>query len=315
MQRSESINEIAAALAKAQAVIVAAEKNAENPHFKSNYADLAAVWNACRLPLSKNGLSITQVHVNEGQGVILESLLMHSSGQWILSRLPLMMLKQDMQGLGSATTYARRYALAAMAGVAQEDDDGNGAGQANARSSARPPQSRAEAPSGPQASSKPAGATNGPKPKEQPTAGPQAPGPLPGPGPGGPDVRGANVPWVVTKDKVDILQRAATARGWSKADLGMYLTQRWKRENVTKLTREEYNTFLSLVSTYDPLKAAEQLAELQAKEPQGGAGAPSATQAAEVPPPTEADAPPPVVDQPRYEEHGEFATGNPQLKK
>lgn len=125
MEKSENINEIAAALAKAQAEIRGAIKSKSNPYFKSNYADLACVWDACRDPLSKNGLSVVQTPETCDEGVALSTLLMHSSGQWIQSTYRMPIAKKDPQAVGSALTYSRRYALAAIVGIAQEDDDGN----------------------------------------------------------------------------------------------------------------------------------------------------------------------------------------------
>lgn len=123
MNKSEQINELAAALAKAQGVMEGAKKDAENPFFKSNYADLASVWDACRKPLSDNGLSIVQL-VNDK---LLETILMHASGQWVRSTVPLNPVKNDPQGLGSCISYMRRYSLAAMVGVYQVDDDAEAA--------------------------------------------------------------------------------------------------------------------------------------------------------------------------------------------
>lgn len=125
--KSEQINELGAALAKAQGEIEAATKNAQNPHFRNTYADLAAVWDACRAPLSKNGLSVIQTVETDEDGFCLVTTLCHSSGQWIDSRMHLLLTKQDMQGLGSAITYARRYSLASIVGIAQEEDDAEGA--------------------------------------------------------------------------------------------------------------------------------------------------------------------------------------------
>ena len=127
MKTSEATNELSAAAAKANAEIKNAVKDANNPHFKNDYASLASVLDAVREPLSKNGLSVIQAtKIGEGGEFILETRLTHSSGQWIESEMPLILGKSDMQGLGSAITYARRYALAAMIGVAQADDDGEG---------------------------------------------------------------------------------------------------------------------------------------------------------------------------------------------
>jgi hypothetical protein len=145
MRTSESINELATALAKAQAEITDAVKDASNPHFRNDYASLASVLEAVRAPLSKNGLGILQATKITSDGMILVSRLTHSSGQWVESETPLMMTKQDMQGLGSAITYARRYAVACMCGVSQVDDDGEGsagrnagAGQQNANTTVPP---------------------------------------------------------------------------------------------------------------------------------------------------------------------------------
>lgn len=127
MTHSETINEIATAMAKAQAEIEGAKKDSTNPHFKSSYADLASVWDACRKALTANGLSVVQGPVSDEGRVGVTTMLMHSSGQWIESTLFMRPTKDDPQGAGSCLTYARRYALAAMVGVAPEDDDGNAA--------------------------------------------------------------------------------------------------------------------------------------------------------------------------------------------
>lgn len=128
MEKSETINELASALAKAQGEMKPALMNRINPFFKNKYADLQSVWDAIRSCFSKNGLSITQtVHTDEKGSYLLTGLL-HSSGQWILSSIKLNPVKQDPQGLGSAISYARRYALSAIAGVcSDEDDDANAA--------------------------------------------------------------------------------------------------------------------------------------------------------------------------------------------
>lgn len=129
MKTSQEINHLAGALAKAQAAISKAEKNSENPHFRSSYADLGAIWDACREPLTLNGLSITQwVSSQEGERGLI-TMLMHSSGQFISSFFPFIIEKPTMQGLGSAISYAKRYSLMAAIGIAEADDDGNEASQ------------------------------------------------------------------------------------------------------------------------------------------------------------------------------------------
>lgn len=124
---SDSIAALAGALAKAQGKIEGAAKDSANPFFKSKYADLASVWEACRVHLSVNGLSVIQTTSDSDRGVTVITTLAHSSGEWIRGYLTLKPVKDDPQGAGSAITYARRYALAAMVGVAPEDDDGNAA--------------------------------------------------------------------------------------------------------------------------------------------------------------------------------------------
>ena len=127
MQTSENINELATALAKAQAKIEGATKDKNNPAFKSKYADLSSVWDACRQSLTDNGLSVVQVAEGDGTQATIVTRLMHASGQWIEGTLIVRPAKTDAQGIGSAITYARRYALASMVGVCPEDDDGNAA--------------------------------------------------------------------------------------------------------------------------------------------------------------------------------------------
>ncbi len=125
--QTESIEKLAAALAKAQGEIGSAAKNAENPHFRSKYADLASVVEAIREPFALNGLAYQQPYRNIDGQLSIVTRIIHASGQWVEDDgVPLLLSKQDMQGIGSASTYARRYGLMAAAGVAPaEDDDGN----------------------------------------------------------------------------------------------------------------------------------------------------------------------------------------------
>jgi hypothetical protein len=129
IERSESIKELATALAKAQAALRPAVKDALNPHFKSKYADLGAVWEACREPLSTNGLSVVQLPADcEAGRLALTTMLLHSSGEYLSTTYSLKLQQDTAHGAGSALTYLRRYALAALVGVvADEDDDGNSA--------------------------------------------------------------------------------------------------------------------------------------------------------------------------------------------
>lgn len=127
MYKSETIGAISKALSIAQGKIENASKNAANPHFKSKYADLAEVLNTIRPVFSECGLSYVQFPSYCDGIAHVDTLLMHESGEWISNTSSAPVTKQDAQGVGSATTYLRRYSLAAMAGIAQEDDDANSA--------------------------------------------------------------------------------------------------------------------------------------------------------------------------------------------
>lgn len=142
MQTSDTIAALAEALSKAQAQIEGAVKGRENSHFRNKYADLSSVWDACRAALTDNGLSVVQApgEIVEGR-MALTTRLLHKSGEWIEDRLTIPLAKVDAQAYGSATTYARRYALAAFVGVAPEDDDGNAA---TAASKAAPQEPKVE---------------------------------------------------------------------------------------------------------------------------------------------------------------------------
>lgn len=138
---SESIGKLAEALSKAQGEMGAAKKDTTNTYFKSKYADLAAVWDACRGPLSKNGLSVVQTLeiLPTTTHTVLVTMLLHSSGEWVSGTYPVNPVKHDPQGFGSATTYARRYSLMAIVGIAPEDDDGEAAqGREERRPDAKP---------------------------------------------------------------------------------------------------------------------------------------------------------------------------------
>lgn len=125
MTQSEQINELAAALSKAQGEMQAAIKDKINPFFKSSYADLGSVWDAARPVLSKYGLCVMQTTELISDRIVMVTTLAHTSGQWMKSYLPLNPAKNDSQGIGAAITYLRRYSLSAIVGVVcDEDDDG-----------------------------------------------------------------------------------------------------------------------------------------------------------------------------------------------
>lgn len=134
MKTSEKIDLIAPALLAAQKEINNASKDAKNPHFRSSYASLGSVIEAIKEPCNKHNIVILQTLAEGETGLHLSTRAIHSSGQWIedtaFSPLP----KADPQGVGSATTYLRRYSLAALMCITQEDDDGNAASAGVTRS-------------------------------------------------------------------------------------------------------------------------------------------------------------------------------------
>lgn len=144
MLKSESIAALAAALSAVQGEIENAGKNSTNPHLKSRYADLAEILNTVRPVLSKHGLAVSQ-HPAFSDGMVhVETMLMHKSGEFISSTISTPVQKSDAQGVGSATTYARRYSLAAIVGLSQEDDDGHSASQQRKNGNGGPQQAQKE---------------------------------------------------------------------------------------------------------------------------------------------------------------------------
>ncbi len=127
MLKSESIAALAKAIALSQLHVENALKSSTNPHFKSKYADLAEILNTVRPVFSANSIAIVQTPTFESGVASVETMLCHESGEFISSVCSSPVSKQDAQGIGSAITYLRRYSLAAMCGIAQEDDDGQNA--------------------------------------------------------------------------------------------------------------------------------------------------------------------------------------------
>jgi hypothetical protein len=128
------MKQIASALVKAQQAFGPALKTSVNPHFRSKYADLAAVVEAVIDGLNKNGIYLTQLTHECDNGVIVETMLIHESGETLSGgKLHVPASKQDAQGYGSALSYARRYSLMAITGIAPEDDDGNAASKTKMR--------------------------------------------------------------------------------------------------------------------------------------------------------------------------------------
>ena len=133
MKTSDTINELAGALAKAQAVIGNAHFNRTNPHFKSKFADLASVRDTITPALAANGIAVVQMTSVGDGAVIVHTRLMHSSGQWIESEYPIINDTAKPQAMGSALSYARRYSLSAICNIASEDDDDGNEAQEHGR--------------------------------------------------------------------------------------------------------------------------------------------------------------------------------------
>lgn len=128
MEMSESIVDLAKALTVLQGQLKTVPKDKVNPVHKSKYADLSAIWEMCRKPLADNGLGLVQTTEIAENNVILETTLLHSSGQWLRGKLSLNPAKLDPQGVGSSMTYGRRYAMCALLGIAADEDDDGGGG-------------------------------------------------------------------------------------------------------------------------------------------------------------------------------------------
>jgi len=133
MKLSESIVKIIPALLRAQKNIGAAKKESDNPFFKSKYADLGSVMEACKKPLNDEGIVVVQspkLSTNPDTGEIsniMETILFHESGEFISGEMLLVLDKKDMQKLGSAISYAKRYILQALTFIPSEDNDAEGA--------------------------------------------------------------------------------------------------------------------------------------------------------------------------------------------
>ena len=123
MKQSETIIKLSSAMAKAQSEMGGAVKDSSNPFFKSSYADLTSVIKAIKEPFANNGLSFVQFPINGDHSIGVVTRVMHESGEWLESEYVLPLVKNDPQSAGSAITYARRYSLAAMAGIPAVDDD------------------------------------------------------------------------------------------------------------------------------------------------------------------------------------------------
>lgn len=141
MDKSDSIKELATALAKAQAELKAIGKDRTNPHFRNRYATLDAIVDGVRPVLAKHGLSVVQGASDTTQGFTVETYLLHSSGEWIRNVVAMPVSKQDAQGVGSALTYGRRYGISALLSLSTDEDDD---GEAAVKTPAKKPEPKPE---------------------------------------------------------------------------------------------------------------------------------------------------------------------------
>jgi hypothetical protein len=143
--QTAEIKELVVALSKAQGKMEPAKFNKTNPHYKNKYADFKSCMDACRIPLSENGLSVMQYCEDIGGRLTLVTMLAHVSGQWIKSDFPLIPKNMDSQSIGSAMTYAKRYSLSCMLGIVSDDEDDDGEashGRGTGNSYKQPPQNQ-----------------------------------------------------------------------------------------------------------------------------------------------------------------------------
>lgn len=155
LSQSPELDQLATALSKAQAAVKGAAKDSINPQLRNKYADLASVWEACRDALTSNGLSVSQHPGCDGAMATVDTMLLHCSGQYIASRLTAPIIPQTYnreaapmvtaQATIAAVTYLRRTALAAVVGVAPEDDDGHAASHGSAQAPTAPRQAPPQA--------------------------------------------------------------------------------------------------------------------------------------------------------------------------
>lgn len=228
MEQSETIGKLAEALSKAQAIMDGAARDSANPFFKSKYADLSAVWDACRKPLTDNGLSVVQAAEflpDHPEMVCIVTILCHSSGEWIKGRLAVKPIKPDPQSVGSCITYLRRYSLQSIAGIAPEDDDGNAAsGQGTKSKAAYIP------------------------PKEEPSQ------PAPGDVPDfyGDGLSGSTPERLISESQAKRLFAIAKEAGWANDALKSYLIEAYQIDSTKKIPLALYDAIIACVQKGAP---------------------------------------------------------------
>ncbi|NJJ38577.1 ERF family protein [Paenibacillus apii] len=216
--KSESIVNIAKALVAFNLEVKIIEKDAKNPHFKNDYATLDNIVDEVRPLLAKHGLVIMQFPGGDGEKYTLRTMLVHESGEWIESE-PLTMrpTKNDPQGIGSCTTYARRYSLSAMLSLnTGEDDDGEQASRGNGP---------AQAPAAPQSAPKPSANTNTPSTSTGPTG-------------------------LISEAQVKYCHKLKHDKGIDEDDFRRMISEIGGRESIKELTKKEASEFINLLNNY-----------------------------------------------------------------
>lgn len=247
-ESSKELSKLFLSLSKAQGAMEAAKKDTSNEFFKSKYADLHSCWGAIRKPFLDQELTIIQLNqigvdfktegqaynnkakkmMNfcvEGKTVIVLTILGHSSGQWISNITELKPTKTDPQGMGSAITYARRYGLMSIAGIAPEEDDGNAAS----------------------GNSDDNGSGGGKKWNNY-----QSENPNPNPEPTKKSPPKNLAPGLVTISQLKRLNTIAGQTGWTKENLKKVTTELYGHDTSKKLTVKEYNHFVEIVEKNNP---------------------------------------------------------------
>lgn len=225
MQISNSIKELSVAINKAQSELKKAKKESKNPHFRSTYADLESVWDACREALNKNGLSVVQTVgalASDGRPT-LTTMLLHTSGEYVYDTAILPTVKAGPQDLGSCLTYMKRYGLAALVGVCDSDDDAEAAEGRGVQAGASNVKSNT-APSGPQVFSTTAG--------EPPPLPPHAPKPL-------------------SQNQLRRLYAMASANGWNSPYVDAYVNKNYQK-SPSKMNYKEYQFVCESLAKFKP---------------------------------------------------------------
>ena len=139
IRSSAEVKELFLALNKAQKAIHHASKDSTNPHFRSKYASLESALDACKPAFNDNGIAVIQIPGGVGKTIWVDTILAHTSGQFLSGRLALSATQDTPQAAGSAITYARRYSILGFAGIGSEDDDANEASKDNKEEKTKPP--------------------------------------------------------------------------------------------------------------------------------------------------------------------------------